>query len=315
MSIWAEERRQGTDELLLTMPAGDFDVVLGKYLAAVAIYSASLVFSLVSNWIVLMTLGWPDAGLLFGTYFGYWIVGLAMLVDRHGGLVPDQQPHRGLHPGALFNAPLAFAGSMPDWAWLRPLKRLSISEQFRDFASGVISFASIGYFLAIVCLMLYLSMVLIGRRHWRGGAEGSSAAGHYLVRLLALVLVVGCSQRVSHAARSAASRRDDRTAQLAVAAEQATDQRSRSRASGRDRVLRQPHGAGGVRPDAAQSALHAPRVPGAGRRQDSRHRPRSRAVQRRGHDRRAAVRHHAHAGRSAETAAPTRGRRSSWGWP
>ena len=35
---------------------------------------------------------------------------------------------------------------------LRPLKQLSISEQFRDFASGVISFASVGYFLAIVAV-------------------------------------------------------------------------------------------------------------------------------------------------------------------
>jgi ABC-2 type transport system permease protein len=191
MSIWADERRQGTDELLLTIPAGDFEVVLGKYLAAVAIYSVSLGFSMISNYLVLINLlGYPDLGLYLCTYFGYWIVGLAMLSIGMVASFLTGNLTVGFILGALFNAPLAFAGSMPDWAWLRFLKQLSIDEQFRDFSSGVISFASIGYFLAVVAVMLYLSVVLIGRRHWRGGPEGSNAAWHYLVRFGALALVV-----------------------------------------------------------------------------------------------------------------------------
>ena len=190
MSIWADERRQGTDELLLTIPATDFDVVLGKYLAAVAIFSVSLVFSLFSNLAVLSTLGQPDIGLLLGTYFGYWVVGLAMLSIGMVASFLTGNLTVGFILGAVFNAPLAFAAAAPDWASV--VRKWSLVEQFRDFGTGVISLSGVFYYFSIVALMLYLSMILIGRRHWRGGFEGRAVAGHYLVRFLSLLLALFC---------------------------------------------------------------------------------------------------------------------------
>lgn len=192
MSVWAEERRQGTDELLLTIPAGDFDVVLGKYLAAVAIYSVALAFSGFCNFAILSWLGKPDIGLFIGTYFGYWLVGAAMLSVGMAASFLTGNLTVGFVLGAMFNAPLAFADNadviMPA-SWALEVKNWSLEEQFRDFGRGVISLSGVAYFLAIVAAMLYLCMVLIGRRHWQGGRDGHSMGGHYLLRTLCLVAV------------------------------------------------------------------------------------------------------------------------------
>lgn len=191
MSIWAEERRQGTDELLLTIPATDLDVVLGKYLAAVAIYSVSLLFSAVCNIFVLGVLGQPDLGLWVATYFGYFLVGLAMLSIGMVASFLTNNITVGFVLGAMFNAPLVFAekadaiSTLPT-EWVVRLKSYSISEQLRDFSAGVISLSSTAYFLAIVVVMLYLAMVLIGKRHWAGGRDGTSLAPHFAVRAVAM---------------------------------------------------------------------------------------------------------------------------------
>ncbi len=207
MSIWAEERRQGTDELLLTLPAGDLHVVLGKYLAAVAIFTVSLLFSL-SNVFVLIRLGNPDAGLLLTTYLGYWFVGIAMLAIGMVASFLTANLTVGFVLGVALNAPLVFAANadviISDGALVQSIRQWSISAMFADFARGVISLASVAYFLSLTVIGLYLSMVLIGRRHWitgRGGKGGAGASGgggsmwgHFAVRAFSvLIIAIGLS--------------------------------------------------------------------------------------------------------------------------
>ena len=197
MSVWAEERRLGTDELLLTIPAGDFDVVLGKYLAAVTIFSSALLYSAICNFCVLASLGGgfggTDIGLFLGMYFGYWLVGIAMLSIGMVASFLTSNLTVGFVLGVLFNAPLvffAYADAIPTLGVVSTVvSRFSITEQFADFGRGVVSLSSIFYFLMIAAVMLYLSMILIGRRHWSGGRDGQSRLGHYAVRAVSLILI------------------------------------------------------------------------------------------------------------------------------
>ena len=184
MSIWADERRQGTDELLLTIPASDFDVVLGKYLAAVAIFTVSLLFSFVCNYVVLWTLGSPDLGLFTGTYVGYWLVGLAMLAVGMVASFLTGNLTVAFILGAVFNAPLVFLVKLE-----MPLKQWSIGEQFAGFGRGILSFPHLLYFATIVAAMLYLSIVFIGRRHWRSGASSLPNYALYFLQVAALVVI------------------------------------------------------------------------------------------------------------------------------
>ncbi len=192
MSIWADEKRQGTDELLLTLPADDFDIVIGKYLAAGSIYTVSLLFSQISTFLVLLFLsnGDVDVGLFYANYLGYWFVGLAMLSI---GMVASFLTHNltvGFILGALFNAPLAFA-SMADVILpyrARFVAMFGIVDQFDNFGRGVISISSIAYFSLVVVFGLYFCMVLIGRRHWSGGKDGNTMFLHYFTRVCLLAL-------------------------------------------------------------------------------------------------------------------------------
>ncbi|MBM3723914.1 MAG: ABC transporter [Acidobacteria bacterium] len=203
MSLWAEEKKQGTEELLLTLPASDLEIVLGKYLAAVVIYTISLFFSL-SHLAVLAWLGSPDPGLMMATYFGYWLVGSALLaVAMVASLLTDNLTVAFIL-GALFCAALVFldqAGVILSGSLQRLALRLSVVERFRDLTSGIFTLGAVCYFAAVALVALYLNTALLGRRRWRTGPGAPRMGFHYGVRGLALAVIAGSAALLASQSR------------------------------------------------------------------------------------------------------------------
>ena len=200
MSIWSEERKLGTEELLFTLPVSDLEVLIGKYLAVISVYTVALGFSL-TNVVTLSFIGVPDSGLIFTTYLGYWLSGCALLA---AGMVASQLTSNGTVAFVLGSAICAipvFAGRLSFIvSWFAPASKfeglkatfdgLSLSSQFKPFGMGLIPSQGLFYFFALTGLMLYLNYVLIGYRHWSGGVKGTDMGAQYSVRAISLLLIL-----------------------------------------------------------------------------------------------------------------------------
>ena len=219
MTVWADERKQGTDELLFTLPVTDLEVLLGKYLAVVSVYSVSLAFSL-AYVVVLEFLGDPDWGLLFTTYLGYWFAGAAMLSAGMLASILTSMPTVAFILGVVIAGIPVFFGyvgrfieilvsffegvgllklfgvsdsSTVQFSSIRQLfSELSLQEQLRDFGLGVIPLSGVLYFAAFSVLMLYLNLVFITKRHWSAGKTVGTGL-HYSVRTVCLALILTCA--------------------------------------------------------------------------------------------------------------------------
>lgn len=155
MAAWADERRGGTDELMLTMPVRDVEVVLGKYLGVLGMFTVALGFAL-AHVLVLAYLGDPDPGLMVSTYFGYWLMGALFCAI---GLVASMFTNNATVAfilGALGCAGLVFAGTE---AW----------------ASGLLGTAVVGLLGALAWLTV------------RGDPRGAGIAGLVSAGLVSLL--------------------------------------------------------------------------------------------------------------------------------
>ncbi len=161
MRLIAEERKSGTMELLMTMPVRDFDVILGKFLAAFVLFAVALAFTLV-HVITLLVLGKPEIGPIFTGYFGLLLCGGAYLAIGILGSALTENQIVAFLISFLFAAVLAvFAFSAmiipPPLADI--IQYLSTTYHFQNIARGVIDSRDVIYYLSLI----YLSLLLASR--------------------------------------------------------------------------------------------------------------------------------------------------------
>ncbi len=186
MTVWADEKKQGTDAILFTLPASDFEILMGKFKAVVGVYTVALLFS-GTTLLALWRLGSPDWGVVGATYLGYWFAGVALCsIGMFASSLTGNTTVAFVIGTVLCAIPVLLSSIVEG----NPrLEFYGVAGQLRDFTLGLISLPGVVYFLTITGFMLYLNYVVITRRHWSRGRQ-VTLAGHFIARVLALGVVL-----------------------------------------------------------------------------------------------------------------------------
>jgi len=186
MTCWSDEKRSGTDELLFTLPGSDLQILLGKYLAVLAVYTIALLFS-VTHIFVLEYYSDPDWGVLFTTYVGYWLSGAALLSAGMFASSLTSSATVAFVLGAGICAIPVFIDRIAPHSEV--IRELSISQQLVPFGIGLIPLSAVIYFVTLTLLMLYLNLVMITHRHWSGSRQTNMGI-QYSIRCIAIAAIL-----------------------------------------------------------------------------------------------------------------------------
>jgi len=170
MRTYSEEKRSGTMELLLTSPVTDLQIIVGKFLGAMALYVAMLLVTALYV-SLLFFYGSPEWRPVLTGYLGLLLLGGCFV--SVGLLVSSMTRNQIVAGMATFGVFLML------WviSWIAdfsgPMTRtvvsyLSITEHFDDFAKGIIDTKHLVYYLSFITFGLFLTAKAVDSERWRG---------------------------------------------------------------------------------------------------------------------------------------------------
>jgi ABC-2 type transport system permease protein len=170
MRTYAEEKRSGTIELLLTSPLTDFQIIMGKFLGAMALYGAMLAVTLIHVG-VLFAFGDPEWRPVATGYLGLLLMGgcfisVGLLISS----LTKNQIVAGMATFAVFLLlwVINWIGTFTGPATQEVLNYLSITDHFDDFTRGVLDTKHLVYYVSFIAFGLFLTARSVDSERWRG---------------------------------------------------------------------------------------------------------------------------------------------------
>lgn len=167
MRLWAEERRQGTIELLFTLPITLAESVLGKFLAAWAFAGIALALTF-PIWITVNVLGKPDNGVILASYVGSFLMAGAYLAIGAFVSACTKNQVIAFVVSAVLCLVFVLIGlpGMASVTFLPPVvvetvRSFSFLSHFESIQTGVIDLRDITYFLSLIAMCLVVNAIVL----------------------------------------------------------------------------------------------------------------------------------------------------------
>lgn len=169
MRMFSEERRQKTDQVLITSPVSVFSLVMGKFLAALTIYSFVLAFTVIYA-IVFSFYADPAWGLVFGNMLGALLFGAAFItVGMFISSLTESQVVAAIMSffiGTIFILLDVIPVLITNETVVELINWVSFVGRYTPFTEGLFDFSSIIFFLSITSMFFFFTMQSIERRRW-----------------------------------------------------------------------------------------------------------------------------------------------------
>jgi ABC-2 type transport system permease protein len=169
MRLWAEERKTGTIENLMTLPVSTYEAVLGKFAAAWIFCGIALALTF-PIWITVNVLGDPDNGVIVASYFASFLMAGSFLAigSCMSALTKNQVIAFVIAATACFLFTMSgldlvlnfFRGWAPDWL-VDTVASLSFLTHFNAVTQGLIEARDIIFFVSLIAFWLFANVVLV----------------------------------------------------------------------------------------------------------------------------------------------------------